>query len=133
VNNHDDGQFESYLQQFRPLAPVSLPVELVSAQRRRLRFTAWTAIAALLLVTAALTLRLALGPARPPHPAQSNAAREPFTNSQPLTIAEANALVARSPSVREAIDYLSFRRWDTQLAKGKQSALAVLSKEKIKL
>jgi len=133
VKNSDDERFEGYLREFRPLEPERLPVKHGTSRRVVIHFAAWTAAAALLLVTAALTLRLTPGPARPSRTAEWNADDAPFTNPQPLTIAEANALLARSPSVQAVIDRLAFQPEAIQQAKGKQSALAALSKEKIRL
>jgi hypothetical protein len=52
---------------------------------------------------------------------------------QPLTMRDANALLATAPSYKAALDELAFHRQRSTVAKGKQSGLAVLAKEKIKL
>ena len=56
-----------------------------------------------------------------------------LANSQSLTIGRANALLADAPSVKEACDELSFQPKPASQPEGKQSALAVLSKENIRL
>jgi len=134
VNNRNDEQFEEYLKQFRLLAPESLPIgQHGHAKRRSCRFVAWAATAAAVAVAAVLTMRLV--PTYPrPHQATPVAAEvNRIANSQPLTIRDANDLLARSSSMEAAIDQVAFKSQVTELPKGEQSALAVLSKEKNKL
>ena len=51
---------------------------------------------------------------------------------QALTMREANALLASAPSYKAAVDSMAFHNQGS-FPKDKQSALAVLAKEKIKL
>jgi hypothetical protein len=134
VNNREDEQFENYLKQFRVLAPKALPIgQRGRAKRRPWQFAAWAAAAAGVAVAAVLTLRLVPAYSRP-HDAIPNAAEaNRIANSQPLTLGSANDLLAHSSSMEAAIDQVAFKSQVTELSKGEQSALAVLSKEKIKL
>jgi hypothetical protein len=52
---------------------------------------------------------------------------------KPFTMRSANAWLATSPSFKAAVDELAFRSPASPVPQGKQSAVAVLSKEKIKL
>jgi hypothetical protein len=52
---------------------------------------------------------------------------------EPLTMRSANAWLATAPSFKAAVDDLAFRSQTRPLPQGKQSAVAVLSKEKIRL
>jgi len=56
-----------------------------------------------------------------------------FTDAQPLTMRSANALMAKAPSFKALIDDMVFRPETIPMPKGKQSAVAVLGKEKLKL
>ena len=122
----DDEQFERYLKEFRPLAPESLQIEKrPSGARRRFVVTMWaSACAASLLLAFLLWHR--------PKPSQSSSAPQ-FAGSQSLTIGRANALLVHAPSLKEAFDDLSFQPQPASQPEGKQSALAALSKENIKL
>ena len=134
MNNRNDEQFEEYLKQFRLLAPASLPIgQYGRTKSRPWRFVAWAATAAAVAVAAVLTMRLVPTYSRP-QPATPVAAEvNRIANSQPLTIRDANDLLARSSSMEAAIDQVAFKSQVTELPKGEQSALAVLSKEKNKL
>jgi hypothetical protein len=52
---------------------------------------------------------------------------------QPLTMRDANALLATAPSYKAALDEMAFHHQPSTVPKDKQSGLAVLAKEKIKL
>ena len=56
-----------------------------------------------------------------------------LAGSPSLTIGRANALLVHAPSLKEAFDDLSFQPQPASQPEGKQSALAALSKENIKL
>ena len=130
----EDDRFERYLKQFRPLAPETLQIEKHErATRLPFVFAKWTTVAAAMLIAAVLTNQSRLKPTHSPSGTGSPATVELLTSSQPLTIGSANALLARAPSVKAAVDQVAFQSQATPLSKGTQSALAVLSKENIKL
>jgi hypothetical protein len=58
---------------------------------------------------------------------------EHLVNPHPLTIRDANALLATAPSFKAAVDGMAFQSKAISLPKDKRSALAVLSEEKNKL
>lgn len=122
----DDEQFERYLKEFRPLDPESLRFEKrPSRTRRPFAWTVWAAACAASLLLAFLLWHRAK-PAQPPSAPQ-------LAGSQSLTIGRANGLLVRAPSLKEAFNQLSFQQHPAAQPAGKQSALAVLSKENIKL
>lgn len=122
----DDGQFESYLKEFRPLAPESLQiVKQPNRARRPLVVTMWAA-------ACAASLLLAFWWWRGPKPTEPESAPQ-AVSSQSLTIGRANSLLVHAPSLKEAFDELSFQPQPASQPQGKQSALAVLSKDNIKL
>lgn len=130
----DDEQFERYLKQFRPVAPEPLAADKPVLDRRSpLVFAAWAAVAAAILVGLVLSLRL--GKPAPPagEVTKSRPGVEQLSNPQPLTIASANALLAKAPSFKAAVDGMAFRSESKPISQGKHSALAVLSKEEEKL
>ena len=130
----EDERFERYLKQFRPLAPETLQIEKHErATRLPFVFAKWTTVAAAMLIAAVLTNQSRLKPTHSPSGTGNPATVELLTSSQPLTIGSANALLAHAPSVKAAVDQLAFQSQATPLSKGTQSALAVLSKENIKL
>lgn len=121
----DDEQFERYLKEFRPLAPESLQTEpRPSRTQRPLVLMTWAAAC-----TASLILAFLLW--HRPKPAQP-ANTPQFAGPPSLTIGRANALLAHAPSLKEAFDELSFQPQPASQPQGKQSALAVLSKDNIK-
>ena len=121
----DDQQFESYLKEFRPLAPESLQVEKQPSKARRpFVLMMWAA-------TCAASLLLAFVLWHRPKPAQPANAPQ-LAGSQSLTIGRANALLVHAPSLKEAFDELSFQPQPASQPQGKQSALAVLSKDSFK-
>lgn len=129
----DDEQFERYLKQFRPVAPEPLPtVSRQPATRRPFGLAAWTMAAAAFIIAAILIFQLWPKPA-PQFDAAILTGAEQQANQQPLTMATANALLAKSPSVGAAFDQVAFRSKPTHMPKGKQSALAVLSQDNNKL
>lgn len=121
----DDEQLERYLKKFRPVAPEPLQIEKqLSRSRRPFLVVAWaTACAASLLLVFLWWHR--------PKPAQPVSAPQ-VAASQTLTLGRANALLDHAPSLKEACDELSFQLRPASQP-GKQSALAVLSKDNIKL
>jgi hypothetical protein len=57
---------------------------------------------------------------------------EHLANTRSLTMMNANALLAASPSLEAAVDELAFQPQGTPLPKDRHSALAVLSEERMK-
>jgi hypothetical protein len=127
-----DEKFEAHLKQFRPLAPQPLPVDIhVHAPRRWFAFAAWAAATAAVVAVAVLAFHARPGRIAPP--VESFAIADQLVKPQSLTIRTANALLATSPSFKDAIDGIAFPPKPAPLPADKHSALAELSKEKIKL
>lgn len=127
-----DEKFEVYLKQFRPLAPAPLPVEnRVHAPRRWFVLAAWAATAAAVVAVAVIAFHA--WPGRIAPPVEGFAIADQFVKPQTLTIRTANALLATAPSFKDAIDGMAFPPKPAPLPADKHSALAELSKEKIKL
>jgi hypothetical protein len=124
--DREDERFESYLRQFRPLAPDALPAGTIGrAPQRWLPLAAWAAAAAFVGgVVILLILARPLGEVRI---ADQIAAVDKSLPVQPLTIGSANALLVQSPSVGAALDQVTFHSQLVQPSKGNRSALAVLS------
>ena len=126
----DDERFETYLKRFDPIAPELLPRPKVSfASRHRFRIGVCFAAAAIVLVGILIFRTRGSQVVLSPVP-ETTQDRSHF---EPLTMRSANAWLTASPSFKAAIDDLSFRSQSVVIPKGKQSAVAVLSKEKIKL
>jgi hypothetical protein len=122
----DDEQFEGYLKQFRPVAPQHDLLKHTEAGRDAMM---WLAAAAAILIVAAFALRIL------EHPdglrqsgITSETGHQPV--STPLTLAKANRQLARSQSVKVALDEIAFRRQTLTVPSGSQSALEVLGKER---
>jgi len=130
----DDDQFKQYLKQFHPLTPEPLPtVERSRTTPQRLEFAVWVAAAALVVATAFLLLYPRPKTDHSPSRTENVAQIEPSPKTQQLTIRSANALLATAPSFKTAVDDVAaeaLRSPRIPLPDGKQSALAVLSKEK---
>lgn len=128
----DDEQFETYLKQFRPTAPESLPTTSVRKVRTMGRPTA-------LIATAAAIILLAIVGMRSQH--KQVVTNVPMTKDgptnilakAPLTMRDANLLLVDAPSFKSAVNDLAFKSQRIPLAKNEQSAIHVLSKEKVKL
>ena len=130
--NPDDERFAIYLKQFRPLPPDALPVdEIGQASDRHFGLTVW--------VVGGVVAIMILGAVSLPvlnHRATVNSDQSAVNlppPTPPLTVRSANALLATSPSYRSVMNELAFPTKSSPAAKDKQSALAVLGKEKIKL
>jgi len=134
-------RFEQYLKKFQPLAPEPLPsTETARGTHRRFVFGAWSAVAATIVVTVLLLRYPRPKSGYSPDGSESRARVElqgaPPSNPQPLTIGTANALLARAQSTKAAVDGVAAQAFQSHAipsSAGKQSALAVLSKEKTKL
>ncbi|HSB74759.1 MAG TPA: hypothetical protein VLC12_03865 [Terriglobales bacterium] len=127
----EEERFESYLKEFRPVAPPRLPVEPPALPWRHWVLFAAPAAAAILLLAVAFSLHT-----RPDGSAKAipggQVPAERLQVGAPLTLGSANSRLASGPSVRTVLDEMSFPSTATP-PKGKASALAVLSKEKIRL
>jgi len=131
----DDEKFEMYLKRFAPIAPEPIPtLRFAYASRRSFRLSAWvTALATILFVTGTALLHNRGGRMVVPNTARhvtSAGEREPMG---PLTMRRANTWLTTAPSFKAAIDDMAFRSQSESIPNGQQSAIAVLSKEKIKL
>jgi len=132
VPTPDDERFETYLKQFRPLLPDALPA---SAPRRSLRprwvFGIWSAGAAALIILGLIGFRVIPRqvPGGPGNP-QPVSVNSPM---RPLTMRDANSLLATAPSYKSALDEMAFHPQHSIVPQDQQSAIAVLSKEKTKL
>jgi hypothetical protein len=134
VPTPDDERFEAHLKQFRPLVPDPLPTEELSrAPRHSFVLRAWLAAAAAILVIGGIGLQIRSGRVAAPKTAGDAASAGQFVPLQPLTMRSANALLATAPSYKAVVDTLAFPSQTAPLTPGKQSAIAVLGKERIKL
>jgi hypothetical protein len=130
----DDEQFEVYLKRFHPIAPEPVPTLRVGyASRRSLSLGTWLAAVAAILAIGTVILHIRSNRAVVPSTARDGAFAERHAPLEPLTIRSANAWLATAPSFKAAVDDLAFRSQISPLPQGKQSAVAVLSKEKIRL
>lgn len=121
-----DDQFERYLKQFRPLAPEQLQLEEHSPTNWRLRSLAvWASVAAVVII-AFLILYPRLRERTARDVQQGGVAQ--IEVPRPLTIRSADALLAREPSFKAAVDTTALPPHKDSLGT-KQSALEVLSKD----
>lgn len=132
----DDGKwhedFEKYLTKFRPLVPESLPQQELRLARTKPYFRFATAAlgAIMLVILGFLSFRM-LNQGAPERAISTSV--QTHSLEQPLTIRNVDQLLADAPSYKSAIDQLALPRVSSVPAKERQSALAVLAKEKIKL
>lgn len=130
----DDEQFEAYLKRFHPIAPEPVPTLSVGhSSRRSPPLGIWLAAVAAILVIGVVILHVRSSQIVVSNTASDAAVSERHAPSEPLTIRSANAWLATAPSFKAAVDDLAFRSQTSPLPQGKQSAVAVLSKEKIRL
>ena len=130
----DDEQFEAYLKRFHPIAPEPVPTLSVGhSSRRSPPLGIWLAAVAAILVMGAFILHIRSSRTVVSNTAVDAAFAERQAPSEPLTMRTANAWLATAPSFKAAVDDLAFRSQTSPLPQGKQSAVAVLSKEKIRL
>lgn len=131
--NPDDGQFEAYLKEFRPLPAAPLPLNVPAATARKPRhlgITVWalTATAIVILVLLRIPAQHVTGQL-----GQNPTAALRADSTQPLTLRSANELLVNSPSFKAALDSVEFYSAATvPIPKGKESALVVLSQEDVK-
>ena len=132
VATSQEENFGRYLKQFRPVPAARFSMSVSEEERprviRRPAFWACGAAVALLAVAFLLTFRhspsiVHVDPIRVESP----------TADTPLTLRTANELLAGAGSTKVAVDSLGFPRTNSPAPRGMQSALQVLSKEKIKL
>lgn len=133
----DDERFENYLKQFRPIVPDALPLTAHSqVSRRPAVVRLWIAgIAALAIIGVVAFHITSNGGAHHHHAFQhSNAVSvHVVLPEQPLTVRDVNALLTAAPSYKSVVDSIAFSNQGSTIPQDKQSALAALSKEKIKL
>lgn len=130
----DDEQFEAYLKRFQPLAPEPVPtINVRGSSRRSSSLGRWPAAVAAILILGAVVLHFRSSRVVIPHSSSDAAFAPRLAPSEPLTMQSANAWLAKAPSFKAAVDGLAFRPQITPPPQGKQSAVAVLSKEKIRL
>jgi len=130
VPNLDDERFENYLKQFRPLVPDGLPVEIRHAPRRHLALAIWAVGATAVIIGVASLLMVNH---RIAHQSNHSASVNLPTRTPSLTMREANDLLVKAPSYKVAMNELAFPPNSSSISPNKQSALTVLSEEKIKL
>jgi len=134
VQTPDDEQFEAYLKRFHPIAPEPVPTLSVGhSSRRSPPLGIWLATVAAILVIGAIILHVRSSRIVVSNTASDAAVAERHAPSEPLTMRSANAWLATAPSFKAAVDDLAFRSQTGPIPQGKQSAVAVLSKEKIRL
>lgn len=132
MHNPDD-QFEAYLKRFKPVMPDPLPgLERTREVHRLPRLAASIAAVALIAIVGVLALRVQRPRVVVPVATnlESSDMRPP---TGPLTQQNTNEWLARAPSFKTAVDHLGFRPESNPIEQGKQSAVAVLSEERIKL
>jgi hypothetical protein len=134
VQTPDDKQFEAYLKRFHPTAPEPVPTLSVGhSSRRSPPLGIWLAAVAAILVIGAFILHIRSSRIVVSNTDSDAAVAGRHAPSEPLTMRSANAWLATAPSFKTAVDDLAFRSQTSPLPQGKQSAVAVLSKEKIRL
>jgi hypothetical protein len=136
-DRQDDPQFEAYLKRFHPVVAEPIPaIRVERPSRRTLLFGVWPAVAAaIVLVGAVVLLDRSVRdeiPIRSNHPEVAAYLITPEP-SGPLTMQTANAWLAAYPSFKEAVDELAFHSPNNPIPQGRESAVSVLSKEKIRL
>lgn len=127
----DDDRFEAYLKTFRPIVPDALPL-IANTQKSWRRFLLRSAVAAAAVVILGV-ISFHIVDSRVTEKRSNSASPEVASPKPPLTMQEANELLARAPSYKSAMDNLVFRSQGSVIPNDKQSAIAVLGKEKIKL
>jgi hypothetical protein len=135
VQTPDDEQFEAYLKRFRPIAaePISTLSVGHSFRRRSFHLGVRLAAVAAILIIGAVIWHIRSNRTVVPNTGGDAAVAERHAPLEPLTMRSANAWLATAPSFKAAVDDLAFRSQTSPLPQGKQSAVAVLSKEKIRL
>lgn len=128
----DDEQFETYLKQFRPLLPEALPTApRERALPRHWILAIWSGGAAAVIILGVISFRVIPSrvAVRPGNPEPASVT----SPMRPLTMHDANSLLAAAPSYKAVLDEMAFHPRHSTVPKDEQSAVSVLSKEKIKL
>jgi hypothetical protein len=134
VQTPDDEPFEAYLKRFHPIAPEPVPaIKFGYASRRSLSLGAWIAAVAAVFVIGTVILRVHSHRVVVSNTAHDIAFADRHAPAEPLTMRSANDWLSTAPSFKAAVDGLAFRSQTRPFPQGKQSAVAVLSKEKIRL
>ena len=129
----DDEQFQLYLKIFDPIVHESIPgLKVAHASRHPLKRDRYVAAFAIVVLLTVITFRIREARVVSNRVPEFASVERPG-QLEPLTMRSANALLTTAPSFKAAIDDLAFRREIDLVPQGKQSAVAVLSKEKIKL
>jgi hypothetical protein len=131
VPNLDDERFENYLKQFRPLVPDHLPTETRYAARRHSVLVIWAVGAMAIVIIGVASLWIVNH--RIAHQSNQSASVNSPTRTPSLTMRDANDLLVKAPSYKAAMNELAFPPKSSSISPNKQSALTVLSEEKIKL
>jgi hypothetical protein len=129
----DDEGFETYLKQFRPLVPDALPSREASQESWRRRSVLRIGVVGATAMVILGVLSLHIFKSRVAHKGSHPASVQAVLPVLPLTMRDANALLAIAPSYKAVVDSIAFHNQGSTIPKDKQSALAVLAKEKIKL
>lgn len=129
----DDKEFETYLKKFQPIVPDALPEGVVRQQTwlrgLLVQMVAFGLAAMVILGIVALHVIDHRAGQKRTDPVLVQA----VVPAQPLTMREANARLAAARTYKDAVDSMAFHHQGVTIPKDKQSALAVLAKEKIKL
>lgn len=130
--NPDETRFECYLEEFRPLPPAPLPLNVpaeASRKPRHLGITIWaTGVAAILAIVIILHSRVGRVAPAVPH---ANSTTVAPAISQPLTLAAANRVLVNSVSIEAALNSLEAASQSPTITAGNESALAVLRQENL--
>ena len=130
--NLDDERFEIYLKRFRPAMPDTLLVDKSGpVPRRHLVLAIWAVGAVAMVILGVASLRILNH--RIVVDSNRSGSVQWLGPTPPLTMHDANALLAKAPSYKALMNELALRPNSSTLSKNKQSAFAVLGKEKIKL
>jgi hypothetical protein len=136
VQTPDDEQFELYLKRFDPITPEPIPMLRIDVASRH-PFglgTRLTAFAAILIIGIILVWHVRSSSRVVVSSTVRHAvSAERHAPLEPLTMRSASAWLTAAPSFKNAIDDLAFRSQSNPMSQDKQSAVAVLGKEKIKL
>lgn len=128
-----DQQFEVYLRRFHPIAPEPVStIRFGHASRRSVSVWVWVAAVAAIVVIGTVMLHVRSNRVVVRNPAHDVPSAERRAPAEPLTMRSANAWLSSAPSFKTAVNELAFSQ-NRPLPQGKQSAVAVLSKEKIRL
>lgn len=129
----DDEQFEAYLKRFQPIAPEPITkIRIGRSSKRSLSVETWLAAVAALLIIGVVIFHVR-DRVVVPNTSSDAASVGRLAPSEPLTMQSANVWLATAPSFKAAVEGLAFCPQTSHIPQGKKSAVAVLSKEKIRL